>query len=251
MKKPPFLQKIKRFQQIESTNILAEDWIADELPAEGSAVIADFQTKGAGMAGNSWESEAGKNLLISFILYPDFLDASDQFMINKVVSLAVQECVRRFVVSTEISVKWPNDIYAGNRKIAGILSRNSISGNKMVYSVVGIGLNVNQEKFSREIPNPVSMKMLTGSETDRDEVMKNLALQFENYYQILKGDDKRSIDELYLNSLYKLNQKALFMQNKEPFAGIIKGVSRFGFLQIAVNGVIKEFDIKDVQFVTE
>lgn len=250
MQKLLFLQNIKRFHEIESTNISAERWITDESPPEGSAVVASFQTKGAGMAGNSWESEADKNLLVSFILYPDFLDASDQFMINKVVSLAVQECVRKFVGSAEVSVKWPNDIYAGSRKIAGILSRNSVAGSKMVYSVVGIGLNVNQGKFSSEIPNPVSMKMLSGKEFNLDEVMIKLAIHFEEFYHLLKSNEGSRLDDLYLNSLYKLNQEAFFMHNKKRFSGTIVGVSRFGFLQIAVNGRIKEFDIKDVQFLS-
>jgi BirA family biotin operon repressor/biotin-[acetyl-CoA-carboxylase] ligase len=246
-----FLKNIKRYREVGSTNIAAEEWIVQESPPEGSAVVAKFQTNGAGMAGNTWESQHGKNLLISFVLYPHFLEASDQFLINKIVSLAVKECVRKFVMTPDITVKWPNDIYAGNRKIAGILSRNSISGNQIVYSIVGIGLNVNQEKFSSNIPNPSSFKMLTGQEFNLDDVMKDLGEKFAKYYQMLKNGNTGQIDALYLDALYKFNQPANFKHNDKRFNGIIRGVTRYGFLKIEVEAQIKEFDIKDVEFVID
>lgn len=251
MKKLLFLQNIKRFRQIESTNITAENWINTERPPEGSAVVAQYQTHGSGMAGNTWESEAGKNLLASFILYPDFLDAADQFMINKVVSLAVKECVRNFVVDQTVCIKWPNDIYAGNFKIAGILSRNSVSGNCLNYSVVGVGLNVNQDIFSNDLPNATSMKLISNHNFDVEKVLHNLGDYFAKYYEWLRGGKREQIDELYHNSLYKIGRKAPFMSMGKKFTGEIVGVTQFGFLQISVNGQIKEFDIKDVQFLKE
>ncbi len=251
MKKLPFLQNIKRFREVESTSIAAENWILEDKPPEGSAILAGYQTRGAGMAGNTWESESGKNLLVSFILYPEFLQAADQFMINKVVSLAVQECVRFFLVNQHVCIKWPNDIYIGKLKIAGILSRNAVSGNNLNHSVVGVGLNVNQEKFSEELPNATSLKLNAGTDFDLEEVLQYLGKQFEKFYNLLIFGQLNQIDELYLRSLYKINILAPFISNGQKFYGKITGVSQFGFLQIFVDGHKKEFDIKDVQFLNE
>ncbi len=246
-----FLKTIKRFSKLYSTNSTAESWVAKEKPPEGSAVVADFQTKGSGMAGNTWESQPGHNLLVSFLLYPEFLEAREQFLINKVVSLAVKECVRNFINSAPIQIKWPNDIYAGNRKIAGILSRNSIVNNRINYTIAGIGLNVNQETFSEALPNPVSMKIISGIDYNRDEVLEILGQQLESFYGLLKNGRYAFIDKLYLADMYRFNRSSNFFSKTQPFTGKILGVTEFGYLRIAVDGQIKEFDIKDVEFLPD
>lgn len=236
---------------MESTNEVAEKWILQERPPEGSVVMADYQTKGQGMAGNTWESEAGKNLLVSFILYPDFLPANEQFMINKIVSLAVKECVRNLSRQNDITVKWPNDVYAGANKLAGILSRNSIRGRKIDFTVAGVGLNVNQVNFDKYISEASSLKMLTGEVFEIDLVLRTLGVWLEKYYIMLRQGMKKEIDQYYLNSLYRYNREAWYTAGGRKFRGSITGVSRFGFLKISVNGKEKEFDIKDVQFLPD
>jgi BirA family biotin operon repressor/biotin-[acetyl-CoA-carboxylase] ligase len=248
MENPLFLKRIKRFSQLESTNLTAEDWILKEKPPEGSAVVADFQTRGSGMAGNAWESEPGKNLLVSFVLYPDFLEATEQFLINKVVSLAVKECVRNFIDTVPVQIKWPNDIYAGNRKIAGILSRNSIVKSRINHTIAGIGLNVNQKIFSEALPNPVSMKIISGKDYNRDEVLEVLGQKLKSVYSLLKDGRHAIIDQLYLEDMYRFNLISNYSSKGQPFTGKILGVTEFGYLKIEVDGQIKEFDIKDVEF---
>lgn len=245
---PLFLKNIKHFSRLESTNVAAENWVLGERPPEGSAVLADYQLKGQGMAGNTWESKVGKNLLVSFILYPKFLPAGDQFMINKIVSLAVKECVRNLLPRDDLSVKWPNDVLAGNRKIAGILSRNSIKGQEIEYTIAGIGLNVNQENFDASAPNAISLKMLTGKNLKIQRVLTMLGTSLEKYYTMLVGGLTEEIDRLYLDSLFRFNREAWFEAEGQRFRGIIKGVARYGYLIILINGMEKEFDIKDVQF---
>lgn len=246
-----FLKNIKRYSQLDSTNREAEKWVLESHPPEGSAVLADFQSHGRGMAGNSWESAPGQNLLVSFILYPEFLFAGDQFMINKVVSLAVKECVRNLTGRDDVMVKWPNDVYAGDAKIAGILSQNSIRGEHIQFTVVGIGLNVNQLEFSSFTPKAVSMKSIAGKDYDREVVLATLASRFEYFYGMLRQGLTADLHRSYLASLYKFNREARFSSSGYEFTGIIKGVSPFGFLIISIDGEPKEFDIKDVQFLPD
>lgn len=251
MQTPLFLKNIKRFSQLDSTNRTTEKWVLESHPPEGSAVMADFQSHGRGMAGNSWESAPGQNLLVSFVLYPEFLFAGDQFMINKVVSLAVKECVRNFLNRNDVRVKWPNDVYVGDTKIAGILSQNSIRGQHIQFTVVGIGLNVNQLEFSPFTPKAVSMKSIAGKDFDREEVLAYLASRLEYFYEMLRQGLTADLDRRYLASLYKFGREARFSSSGQVFTGVISGVSPFGFLIISIDGEPKEFDIKDVQFLPD
>ena len=144
--------------------------------AELTTVSAEFQTAGKGQRGNSWEAEKEKNLLFSFVLYPTFLEARCQFILSQIISLSIKEELDRW--SDEITIKWPNDIYVGEDKICGILIESSIKGGRITRCVAGIGLNVNQEEFESWIPNPTSIRNVTGEETDLtqllDETMHNL-----------------------------------------------------------------------------
>ena len=119
---------------------------------------------GKGQVGNSWESEAGKNLMFSVLLHPDFVPANQQFLISQISALAVQQMLETFV--KPISVKWPNDIYWNDKKICGMLIENDIAGTKLINSIIGIGININQKKFISNAPNPVSLTQITGKEYD-------------------------------------------------------------------------------------
>ena len=133
-----------------------------ESVAELTTVTAEFQTAGKGQRGNTWEAEEGKNLLFSFVLYPSFLEARRQFILSQIVSLAIKEELSRW--SDEITIKWPNDIYWKDKKICGILIENDLSGHHIRRSIAGIGININQEVFNSDAPNPVSLKQITGKE---------------------------------------------------------------------------------------
>ena len=136
-----------------------------ESVAELTTVTAEFQTAGKGQRGNTWEAERGKNLLFSFVLYPTFLEARRQFILSQIVSLSIKEELDRW--SDEITIKWPNDIYWRDKKICGILIENDLSGHFIGRSISGIGININQNEFHSDAPNPVSQKQNTGQQHER------------------------------------------------------------------------------------
>ena len=157
-----------------STNSLMKAMLArGEWPEGEEYLYTRFQTAGRGQTGNSWESEEGKNLLCSILLQP----SKTLFELNVAVSVAVHRVVREEirVKSEELSIKWPNDIYWQDKKIAGILIENAIIGNEIKYSIAGIGLNINQTEWRSDAPNPVSLKQISGQEYDIDRIMNELA----------------------------------------------------------------------------
>lgn len=248
MKTRCFGSVINRFDTIDSTNQFAEKLLLSEKPCEGSVILAGFQETGHGTGSNVWHSEAGKNLLASIILYPDHVIPANQFVLNKVISLAVLYCVKSLIPSQEILIKWPNDIYANYRKIAGILTKNSIMGSKIGYSIVGVGLNVNEEKFPPELPNPVSIKQLSGQNHEIDEVLKILMNFLEIWYEKLEFDEVDFIHDEYLKNLLNLNRKAWYRKENQVFEGIIRGVSPFGKLRMEADNEVTEYDFKEISF---
>ena len=136
---------IVKVDETESTNAYMKKLVREERPEEGSLVIADFQTGGRGQMGNSWFSSKGDNLLFSLVIYPKTVRANEQFIISRIASLAIKNTLDQFV--DDIRIKWPNDIYWNDKKIAGILIENDLQGNTIDNSVIGIGINVNQEMF--------------------------------------------------------------------------------------------------------
>ena len=166
-------------EETDSTNKYLNELCNKQCVEELTTITADFQTSGRGQRGNSWESEAGQNLMFSFVLYPTFLKARRQFLLSQIISLAIKEELERYV--SNISIKWPNDIYWKDKKICGMLIENDLTGVHISRSITGIGINVNQETFCSDAPNPVSLKQINGQSYDlspdtrfRDETDKNL-----------------------------------------------------------------------------
>lgn len=176
--------RIVKLQEVDSTNRYLSQH-SDEFP-DLSAVIAGSQTAGRGQRGNSWESEPGLNATLSIIMHPaSWVKPSEQFVISQVVAVAIVETLRMFMpeMTREIAVKWPNDIYVGDRKICGILIENVIQGGNLVRSIIGIGLNVNQQVFLSDAPNPVSMARLTGRSYDVEQVARSVCDSVERFFQ--------------------------------------------------------------------
>lgn len=187
--------------ETSSTNNYLQTFCAQESTEELTTVVADFQTSGRGQRGNSWESEPAKNLLFSFVLFPKFLEARRQFLISQIVSLAIKEELDTY--TNDISIKWPNDIYWKEKKICGILIENDLMGRNISQSVAGIGININQEAFHSLAPNPVSLYQITGKQYDIFEVLKNIMLRVQYYYNQLKKGDTSSIVTQYEKSLFR------------------------------------------------
>ena len=223
---------------------------------EGTVVITKKQEEGRGQRGARWESEPDKNLTLSILLQPTILRPEEQFQLNKAVSLGVMEFV--ICVSSpfhgEVKIKWPNDIYLGNKKVAGILIENSVSGNSLQQSIVGIGINVNQDKFSANLPNPTSLKLIAGKEFDLEECLAQLCSCIEKRYLQLRASHFSQIDLDYLENLYRFGEWANYKYKRDQgsnqsFNAKIIGVAKMGKLILETeNGKILECDFKEVEF---
>ena len=166
---------------IDSTSAeLRRRMSAEELP-HGYCISADFQTAGHGQATNHWESEDGKNLLFSLLLRPSVIPASEQFIITEIVTLAIINALQDYI-RQRITIKWPNDIYVGDKKLCGILIENALCGPVIDTCIVGIGININQELFTSDAPNPISLKQLNGRDNDREEIFEEIYQNILRYY---------------------------------------------------------------------
>lgn len=141
--------------ETNSTNNYLQSLCSEQKVEELTVIVADFQTSGRGQRGNSWESDPGKNLLFSTVIFPEFLEARRQFLISQIISLAIKEELDTY--TSDISIKWPNDIYWKEKKICGMLIENDLMGRNINQSIAGIGININQEIFHSSAPNPVSL----------------------------------------------------------------------------------------------
>ncbi|HNW97415.1 MAG TPA: biotin--[acetyl-CoA-carboxylase] ligase [Bacteroidales bacterium] len=244
-------KNIIRLTETASTNTYAATLLMAEKPVNGTLIFTTSQTNGRGQQNNTWESESGKNLAVSVILYPDFIKPSEQFILNKIISLAVLDFVRKNIpVSMSPKIKWPNDIYVGEKKIAGILIENSISGNRIEYVIAGIGININQEKFSKNIPNPVSLKLVSGKEFIIGNCLDELCESLNARYMQLCRNDCELLNSEYLNNLYRYNLYSKYkVEDSFLFAKIVS-VSEFGKLQLEnKEGKIFEFAFKEIEYV--
>lgn len=240
-------QNIIILDEVESTNNYAMQLVSDGA-VNGTVVLAHFQTGGKGQAGNYWESGAGKNLLASVILYPSFLMAARQFFISKIVSLSLLNLLKP--EAADVLIKWPNDIYIGTRKVAGILIENAIKGARLDYSIIGVGLNLNQEKFGHNAPNPVSLKQLNGKNYDVQETLKMFLGYFRKWYYLLETGQFQKIDQEYLGHLLGFNQWRRFRKDNRVFEARISGIGGFGQLRLEDRqGNISEYMFKEVEFV--
>lgn len=244
-----FYKNIIQIYEVDSTNNFASRLISENKGSEGTIIVAKKQISGKGQADNKWESEDGKNLTFSIILKPDFLEVACQFMISKMVSLSLMDFLKNLSIDN-ISIKWPNDIYIGNNKIAGILIENSIKGIVYNYAIVGIGININQTQFSSGIPNPVSLKLIFEKELNIDECLKEILDVLETRYTQLKENKFKLIDNDYLNSLYNFNIWASYIYKNQKIMAKIVGVNKFGtLLLIKEDATTIECDIKEIKYI--
>lgn len=238
-------KKVVYLPKCHSTNSIAIQLVTLEHANEGTLVLTDEQLAGRGQRGNAWESEPGRNITMTVVLRPVFLKPMQQFHLTMVVSLAVKKTLDDFGLK-EVKVKWPNDVYVGNRKIAGILIENTLRGNIIESSVVGIGLNLNQERFQTE--RATSVKIETGSEADTGEVLAALTGNMEASYLQLRAGMVEKIEAAYLDGLLGWNEDRWFKDGEGCFEGRILGVSEQGRLKMEKNGILKEYDLKEIEF---
>ncbi len=237
----------ERLNRIDSTNNYASKLLLTKRPAEGTVIVTGNQTGGRGQGTNKWESEPDKNLIISVILYPEFVEAAEQFEISKAISLGVADFLKLF--TEEVSIKWPNDIYIGKGKVAGILMEYSISRGKITSCISGIGLNINQLKFYSDAPNPVSLSQRTGITYNLEECLKMLLENLDNRYRQLSGGETDKIDAEYEQMLFQRGIWALYTAKGMDFEGRIIGVDEHGLLMMETRQKsLLKFDYKEVIF---
>lgn len=218
---------IYRFPILGSTN---DEAVKPEY-REGDVIIAEQQTAGRGQRGHTWESAEAQNLTLTLVLEPTFLAPERQFLLSEAVALGVVDMLEEYGIVAHI--KWTNDIYICNGKVAGILIEHKLQGAGIARTIAGIGLNVNQTAFSSELPNPVSMRQARRFEFDREEVSSSLTKHVMARYEQLRAGDEQALQEDYHQHLYRLGALHWFtLPNGRRFRGTIRGVEPTGALRI-------------------
>jgi len=236
---------------VGSTNNYAMEQYQQGLAKHGDAWFAIEQTSGKGQRGKSWVSEKGKNIAMSFVFEPGRMPAGangliiSQFHFSAAVALACTAFLLRYL-DNEIKIKWPNDLFWRDRKAGGILIENKFQGNVWKLAVVGIGININQTTFDKELVNPVSLKQITGKTFNTIELAKELhVLLLKN---LMQDTDPKKIMEHYNRQLYKINEPVTLRKDGVQFDTVIKEVSNIGKL-LTVDTIEREFDFGDVEWV--
>ena len=222
--------------ETESTNLWLKGYESRDV-----VVWAEYQTAGRGQGSNRWESERGKNLTFSLLIHPEHVPAARQFHISMAISLALCEALDQLV--GDVSIKWPNDIYWRNGKIAGILIEHTLHGAQIKESIVGVGLNVNQREFRSDAPNPVSLWQISEQETDREQLLQNILQAFD---RLLSQDVK----ERYLSRLYRRKGFHPYADTQGVFMAELVTVEDDGRLVLRDdNGQERRYAFKEVQFI--
>jgi BirA family biotin operon repressor/biotin-[acetyl-CoA-carboxylase] ligase len=239
--------KIIKLSATESTNDYLKELMTLKSPPNFTVVTTQTQTKGRGQVSASWESEPGKNLTFSVLKRHNTLYLDNHFLISMCVSCAVYEVLLNLGLP-RLRVKWPNDILSGTSKICGILIENSIAGQEIKTSVIGIGLNVNQVLFSNQA-KASSLKLLLGREINLDNLLQALLDTLQRYLNDIRSSTRDSIFSQYENILFKKNSTATFQEPNGPlFNGIIRGITKEGKLRLSLEDEsVKEYGLKEIK----
>lgn len=239
--------------EVTSTNSYANALLKDVKAPEGTLIWADHQTAGKGMRGNVWQAESRANITASYIFYPAFLNASNHFLLSKMVALALFDTLTELLnpANYDIKIKWPNDILVNGKKIAGVLIENSFREDKINSAVIGIGLNLNQEDFGELENKATSLYLLTKTQFPREDVLKKISKNLEVVYLQLKGEKKNQIKQRYLSTMLGFNTDLRFLKTADQsyFNGRIEGVEDDGKILIQLfSGEVKAFEMKEISF---
>jgi len=241
------MSKLIYINNTDSTNIYATNLIEKNKPEEFTIIQTGYQLKGKGQGNKFWHSEPNMNLLFSLILYPK-INADKQAYLNKAITISLCSFFSQY--SQNVYIKWPNDIWIDNKKIAGILIENSILGNKINNCIVGIGININQIDFPNEIPNPISLKKITGVEHNLSDVLENILSFIEINYNFIISGNFIDIDMIYHSNLLFLNDEKTYINNDgTKFKAKFNKVDEYGRIVLEdKNGTINNYDIGEVSF---
>ena len=235
--------------EVDSTNNYAKEAVKAFSPADFTIIKASVQKQGKGQGKNFWYSEKDKNLTISIIIYPKMLLPEQQFKLSVMTSLAICDLLQTHNIQ-DVQIKWPNDILVKGKKICGILIENTICSNHIENSVIGIGLNINQDSFPSFLPDATSMYIITGKTYIIDSCLQELAhALYLRYQQVQDAEDSFFYVE-YLQRLYGYNQQMLFRDKQGLFKANIKGINEYGLLLLLdTHGTLRTYRNQEVIYV--
>ena len=244
-------QNLVTIKEVDSTNTFLKTLLSNSKPLpEGTVIMAESQYAGRGQQQNKWHSEPGKNLTFSILLNPSFLAITNQFDLNRVVSLGVFDALKPYL-GEKLKIKWPNDIYYEDRKLGGILIETHVQGSQIKNAIIGIGLNINQENFDPGAGNAVSLKQILHRDYDLRTILSEICGNIEAYYLNLKAGKFLFVRNTYLERLYWLNQVKRFRAGDLIFEGIIREVKTEGLLVVESNQGLQEFNLKQIEFLNK
>ncbi len=237
------------FDELPSTNDLARVLANEPATAEGTAILADCQTAGRGQMGTTWESAPGLNLTTSIILYPNWLRADAQPALGMAVALAAYDALAYYANNQNLAIKWPNDLIINGLKIGGILVENSIIGQHLSHSIVGIGINANQVQFSQSLVQAGSLQQITGQPVPLTDLADNLFNALESWYEMLRSGAFDTIKQRYMQHLLGLGHVQEFVLPGIDVrrSGTIRDVDTDGRLCVEMNGTIRRFAVKEIR----
>jgi len=237
--------------ETDSTNSYAINLLKNVNCIEGTVVYTDNQTQGKGQRGNTWHSESSMNITLSLILKPHFLASKNIFYLSKITSLALYDVLTECLGfgQFDIKIKWPNDMLVNRKKIAGVLIENSLLDNKINWSIIGIGFNVNQMQFAG-LDTATSLKLLDQDHRSLDKIMDSIFIHFEKWYLKLKQNHLAEIDENYHNFLFGMHREMTFQSNGIQINAFVEGVSPEGLLRLRnENNHEQLYNMKEIAFV--
>ena len=236
--------KLIHLESVGSTNLHASDLLSGKILTEPAVILADFQTSGKGQGSNHWESNPSENLLFSIVLFPKGIKAREQFYISKISAIAIREMLSKHIQN--VKIKWPNDILINTLKIGGVLIENTLKSDIIGISVIGIGLNINQEIFT--VP-ATSLKTESGKNHNRLDILNQFLEIFSYWHEIMISRDFAQIDLEYYRNLYGFQQWLRFSWGGVEFEAFLEGVESDGYLVLkARDGKIFKFGFKEVEF---
>ncbi|RCH54916.1 biotin--[acetyl-CoA-carboxylase] ligase [Mucilaginibacter hurinus] len=241
-------QNFVTLKEVDSTNNFLKNIVSNSKPVpEGTVIMAESQYAGRGQQHNGWHAEPGKNLTFSLLLNPAFLPVVNQYDLNRAVSLGVFNALQP-LLGPALKIKWPNDIYYGDKKLGGILIENIIQGSQLKHSIAGIGINVNQFHFPGHLPNAVSVKQILHRDYDLKVLLSEICSHIEACYLKLKAGQYLWLRDEYTKNLYWLNETRNFKSNNTVFAAVIKEVKPNGLLALQKQQEEVTFNLKEIEF---
>ena len=231
-----------------STNAEAQTLIVQNRASEGCTVITDFQTAGRGQRGNQWTAAPAENLMLSVVWQPAFLAATEQFRLSQAVALGIHDWATALLgPGPQLKLKWPNDLYYADQKLGGVLIENTLKGVKIQYSIIGIGLNINQQDFA--LPKATSLSRVTGRAYDRTTLAARLLECLEGRYLQLRAGQVGRLRHDYLQALYRYQEVHPFLIDGREVSGQIVGVEEDGRLAVAIGNELRRFGMQEIRHV--